>query len=185
MNWLKKSALTMEREWSIIYMPKYIIFHSTVVWYCWKISHLALNNNHSSLHVHKAINLLVWALTNLIKYSYTVFWQITSAALLLLSFYIENHYSLFFFEIQTSIDLNIIKYDFYSSIPDYIKFSQFQEKVLPNGSHVFLTALMDGRVLYDSLHNRTHPIGSLRNDVTYSAFYDYMNCLQVILCHST
>ena len=54
-----------------------------------------------------------------------------------------------------------------------------QEKVLPKGSHVFMTALADGRVLYDSLHNRIHPIGSLRNDVTYSAFYDYFNCLQV------
>ena len=50
------------------------------------------------------------------------------------------------------------------------------------GSHVFLVALADGRVLYDNLKNRIHPIGSLKNDVTYSHFYDYFNCLQV--CHS-
>ena len=59
---------------------------------------------------------------------------------------------------------------------------KYLEKVLPNGSHVFLTALIDGRVLYNSLHNRTHPIGSLRNDVTYSALYDYLNCLQISPC---
>lgn len=53
---------------------------------------------------------------------------------------------------------------------------------LPNGSHVILTGLADGRILYDSLHNRTHPIGSLRNDVTYEHFYDFMNCLQVSPC---
>lgn len=53
---------------------------------------------------------------------------------------------------------------------------------LPNGSHVILIGLVDGRVLYDSLHNRIHPIGSLRNDVTYEQFYDFMNCLQVSPC---
>ena len=57
----------------------------------------------------------------------------------------------------------------------------FQEGRLPKGSYVFLTALADGRVLYDNLYNRTHPIGSLKNDVTYSQFYDYFNCLQVCL----
>ena len=57
----------------------------------------------------------------------------------------------------------------------------FQEGRLPKGSYVFLTALADGRVLYDNLYNRTHPIGSLKNDVTYSQFYDYFNCLQVCM----
>lgn len=59
---------------------------------------------------------------------------------------------------------------------------QSLDKHLPNGSHVILIGLVDGRILYDSLHNRVHPIGSLRNDVTYEQFYDFMNCLQVSPC---
>lgn len=63
-----------------------------------------------------------------------------------------------------------------------MKTLKYLDQTLPKGSHVFLTALADGRVLYDSLHNRIHPIGSLRNDVTYANFYDYFNCLQVSPC---
>ncbi|XP_021349961.1 acyloxyacyl hydrolase-like isoform X2 [Mizuhopecten yessoensis] len=59
---------------------------------------------------------------------------------------------------------------------------QFLEKTLPAGSHVFLVGLAEGRVLYDSLKDRVHPIGSLRNDVTYSHFYDYFNCLEISSC---
>lgn len=63
-----------------------------------------------------------------------------------------------------------------------MKTLQFLDTVLPQGSFVFLVALADGGVLYDSLHDRIHPIGSLRNDVTYSQFYDYFNCIQVSPC---
>ncbi|XP_060079937.1 acyloxyacyl hydrolase-like [Ylistrum balloti] len=63
-----------------------------------------------------------------------------------------------------------------------MKTLQFLEKNLPRGSHVFLIGLADGRVLYDSLKDRIHPIGSLRNDVTYSNFYDYFNCLEISPC---
>ena len=34
--------------------------------------------------------------------------------------------------------------------------------VLPKGSHVFLVRLADGTLLYNYLHNRTHPLGALR-----------------------
>lgn len=30
---------------------------------------------------------------------------------------------------------------------------------LPNGSHVILTGLVDGRFLWDNLHDRYHPLG--------------------------
>ncbi|KAH9582097.1 GDSL lipase/esterase [Trypanosoma melophagium] len=53
---------------------------------------------------------------------------------------------------------------------------------LPNGSHVFISPLSDGRILYDVMHNRTHPIGSLHNDVTYANFYDFLNCVDVSPC---
>jgi len=32
------------------------------------------------------------------------------------------------------------------------------------------------------MHNRIHPIGSTNQDVTYSTFYDYLNCLEVSPC---
>lgn len=54
-----------------------------------------------------------------------------------------------------------------------------KDEKIPKGSHVLLSGLADGRVLYDSLFNRTHPIGKYRNDVTYEQFYDFLNCLEV------
>lgn len=54
---------------------------------------------------------------------------------------------------------------------------------LPSGSHVVLVGLVDGRILFNSMHNRIHPIGSLRDDVTYSQFYNFMNCLHVSACY--
>ena len=59
---------------------------------------------------------------------------------------------------------------------------QYLDTILPPGSAVLGLGLVDGRVLYESLHNQTHPIGKTRNDVTYSQFYDYLNCLQVSPC---
>ena len=57
------------------------------------------------------------------------------------------------------------------------------DKRLPNGSHVILIGLVDGRVLFNSLHNRIHPIGKLRGDVTYEQLYDFLNCLHVSPCY--
>jgi acyloxyacyl hydrolase len=56
------------------------------------------------------------------------------------------------------------------------------DHMLPNGSHVAMIGLADGRVLFDSMHNRTHPLGMLRKDVTYEQLYDFMNCLQISPC---
>lgn len=63
-----------------------------------------------------------------------------------------------------------------------IKTLQYLDMNIPAGSYVFLTGLADGRVLYDNLKNRIHPIGSLRNDVTYAHFYHYFNCLEISPC---
>lgn len=57
------------------------------------------------------------------------------------------------------------------------------DKQLPNGSHVLIVGMVDGRVLYNNMHSRIHPIGSLRRDVTYSKFYDFMNCLDISPCY--
>jgi len=48
---------------------------------------------------------------------------------------------------------------------------------VPAGSHVSMIGLADGLVLWDSMHNRTHPIG-----VTYKVVYDYLNCLHISPC---
>lgn len=59
---------------------------------------------------------------------------------------------------------------------------QYLDTVLPPKSVILANGLVDGRVLYNSLHNHIHPIGSTRGDVTYAQLYDYLNCLQVSPC---
>ena len=54
-----------------------------------------------------------------------------------------------------------------------------QDSRLPAGSHVLSVGMADGRVLYDSLHARIHPLGSLHKDIHYKDFYDYLDCLLV------
>ncbi|XP_041376838.1 acyloxyacyl hydrolase-like [Gigantopelta aegis] len=63
-----------------------------------------------------------------------------------------------------------------------IQTMKYLDKLLPNGSYVMMSGLADGRVLYNSLHDRIHPIGRLNNDVTYPTVYDYLNCLEVSPC---
>jgi len=58
----------------------------------------------------------------------------------------------------------------------------YLDTILPAGSHVVFTGLVDGRVLYDALANRLHPLGLLHGDLTYAQYYDYMNCLQTSPC---
>ncbi|XP_076449444.1 acyloxyacyl hydrolase-like [Babylonia areolata] len=59
---------------------------------------------------------------------------------------------------------------------------QYLDTKLPANSTVFLVGLADGRVLYDSLKDRIHPIGRYWKTFTYAQFYDYFNCLQVTPC---
>ncbi|GAM17791.1 hypothetical protein SAMD00019534_009660 [Acytostelium subglobosum LB1] len=54
---------------------------------------------------------------------------------------------------------------------------QYLDTVLPSGSHVVFVGLADGRVLWNSLWNRTHPIGA-----TYEQVYDFLNCLDTSPC---
>lgn len=53
----------------------------------------------------------------------------------------------------------------------------YLDTVLPTGSHVVFIGLANGLVLYDTLHNRTHPVG-----VTYEVVYDFLNCLNISPC---
>ena len=63
-----------------------------------------------------------------------------------------------------------------------LKTFQYVDTLVAPGSKLVAIGLADGRVLYDTLHDRIHPIGSLRGDVTYPQFYDYLNCLEVSPC---
>jgi len=53
----------------------------------------------------------------------------------------------------------------------------YLDSVLHPGSHVIIMGLVDGRVLYDTLKDATHPVGT-----SYSTFYDYLNCLGINPC---
>lgn len=63
-----------------------------------------------------------------------------------------------------------------------LKTLRYVDLIVAPGSIVVAMGVVDGRVLYNFLHDHIHPIGSLRNDVTYSQFYDYLNCLKVSPC---
>ena len=63
-----------------------------------------------------------------------------------------------------------------------LKTLQYVDSIVAPGSVVLAIGLVDGRVLYNSLKTRVHPIGSLRGDVTYPQFYDYLNCLGISPC---
>ena len=52
-----------------------------------------------------------------------------------------------------------------------------QPKLAP-GSFVLLIGLVDGRVLWDAMHERQHPIGA-----TYPEVYDYLTCNQCNPCN--
>ncbi|CAN2389633.1 Acyloxyacyl hydrolase [Pristimantis euphronides] len=53
---------------------------------------------------------------------------------------------------------------------------------LPKGSNVILMSLADGRFLWDTLHDRYHPLGELNKDVTYEQFYGFLSCLKSNPC---
>lgn len=48
---------------------------------------------------------------------------------------------------------------------------------VPAGSHLMIFGLGDGDVLYENLHNETHPL-----NVTYGNVYDFLNCLKISPC---
>ena len=51
------------------------------------------------------------------------------------------------------------------------------DTILAPGSHVIIMGVVDGRVLFDTLQDALHPIGT-----TYTDFYDFLNCLDTSPC---
>jgi len=58
-----------------------------------------------------------------------------------------------------------------------MSYLQYLDTRLPKDSHVVFVGLANGSILWDSLYNRTHPIG-----VPYADVYDYLNCLEISPC---
>jgi len=69
--------------------------------------------------------------------------------------------------------------EFYSNVVDAL---QYLDTVLPMGSHVMFFGLVDGRILWDTMNGRIHPLGATNNDVTYADVYEYLNCLEISPC---
>ncbi|XP_053323687.1 acyloxyacyl hydrolase [Spea bombifrons] len=59
---------------------------------------------------------------------------------------------------------------------------EYLDSRLPNGSHVVLVQLADGRFLWDSIHDRYHPIGQLNKNVKYKHVYNFLSCLKINPC---
>jgi acyloxyacyl hydrolase len=51
------------------------------------------------------------------------------------------------------------------------------DAVVPPGSHVVSLALFDGELLYATMHDQIHPIGT-----SYASMYSFMNCLEENPC---
>ncbi|XP_020643812.3 acyloxyacyl hydrolase isoform X1 [Pogona vitticeps] len=71
--------------------------------------------------------------------------------------------------------------------PDEMRINVIQnlhylDSQLPKGSHVLLTGLVNGDILWDNMHSRYHPLGQLNKDVTYGQLYSFLSCLQVNPC---
>jgi len=54
---------------------------------------------------------------------------------------------------------------------------QWLDTVLPKGSHLLVTGVADGRILYETLKDKMHPINE-----TYPHLYNFLNCLQTSPC---
>lgn len=79
---------------------------------------------------------------------------------------------------------NDICKDRFSDIPapevfkaNILKTMTYLDTVLPKGSHLWMFGLVDGRVLYQYLHNLMHPL-----NVSYTHVYDFLNCLKISPC---
>ena len=66
--------------------------------------------------------------------------------------------------------------EFYENV---VNAMEYLDTILPSGSHVLLTGLANGSLLYQSIGNKIYPIGRVKNDVKYSDVYTYLSCLQV------
>lgn len=58
-----------------------------------------------------------------------------------------------------------------------LRLLNYLDEKVPSGSHLIILGLADGDVLYDNLHNATHPL-----NITFETFYNFLNCLKISPC---
>ena len=82
--------------------------------------------------------------------------------------------------------LEVIGNDVCRHLTDPVEFKQnilslfdYLDTTLPKGSHVVTIGLVNGSLLYDQLHNQTHPIG-----INYSDMYDFLTCQDSNPCYN-
>ena len=59
--------------------------------------------------------------------------------------------------------------EFYQNV---VTATNYLDTQLPMGSNVIFMGLADGLILFNAMHDRIHPLGELRQDVTYENLYD-------------
>jgi acyloxyacyl hydrolase len=59
----------------------------------------------------------------------------------------------------------------------------YLDTVLPKGSHVLTTGLVNGSYFYDLLIDRMHPFGRVGAPFTYPQMHDYLSCLEISPCN--
>jgi acyloxyacyl hydrolase len=63
-----------------------------------------------------------------------------------------------------------------TTVPEFrasvLKGLAYLDSTLPTGSHVAFMPLVDGRILWNNMHERIHPIG-----VPYPAVYELLSCV--------
>jgi len=69
--------------------------------------------------------------------------------------------------------------EFYQNV---VTATDYLDTQLPMDSNVIFMGLADGLILFNAMHDRIHPLGELRQDVTYENLYDYLNCLEISPC---
>jgi acyloxyacyl hydrolase len=105
---------------------------------------------------------------------------------------LKSSYSYFFFKFQykgndvcngnpDTVNHMTKPKDFYNNV---IQAMNYLDTMLPPGSHVLLTGLANGSLLYQSIGENIYPIGRVKNDVKYSDVYTYLSCLQVFTVFS-
>lgn len=58
-----------------------------------------------------------------------------------------------------------------------LKLLNYLNDTVPKGSHLMMLGLGDGAILYENLHDWTHPL-----NITYSNLYEFLNCLKISPC---
>ena len=93
---------------------------------------------------------------------------------------VNDHPLLIFFELIGN-DVCSKSFDGMTTVAEFeknvLRLLNWLDSTVPKGSHVWIYGLADGELLYDNLHNWTHPL-----NVTYAQVYDFLNCLEISPC---